>query len=172
MKRISDFCRFLALAGVAGMLLTVLAGCGTLPQSAGESVSSSTAESTASTQETAATEEVTSPEESLPDPDGAAAFTYEQCQAAALRAQEYWSADMITGPAIYRYAVAENVAASVVSYETCIYNERLLTLTSFGEEGERHWTVSTPEPIYWWKSTFMWNMSRKSIIRGHSTGMA
>ena len=137
MKRISDFCRSLALAGAAGMLLTVLVGCGTLPQSAGESGSSSTAESTASTQETAAAEEVASPEESLPDPDGAAVFTYEQCQAAALRAQEYWCADMITGPAIYRYAVAENVAASVVSYETCIYNERLLTLTSFGEEGER-----------------------------------
>ena len=86
MKRISDFCRFLALAGAAGMLLTVLAGCGTLPQSAGESVSSSTAESTASTQETAEAEEATSPEESLPDPDGAAVFTYEQCQAAASRA--------------------------------------------------------------------------------------
>lgn len=137
MKRISDFGRCLALAGAAGMLLAVLAGCSTLPQSAGENASSSTAESTTSTQETATTEGVASPEESLPDPNSAAVFTYEQCQAAALRAQEYWCADMITGQAAYRYAVAENVAASVVSYETCIYNERLLTLTSFGEEGER-----------------------------------
>lgn len=137
MKRISDFCRSLALAGAAGVLLAALAGCSTLPQSAGENASSSTAESTASTQETAAAEGVASPEESLPDPDSAAVFTYEQCEEAALRAQEYWCADMITGPATYRYAVAENVAASVVSYETCIYNERLLTLTSFGEEGKR-----------------------------------
>lgn len=137
MKRISNFCRSLALVGAAGMLLAALAGCSTLPQSAGENASSSTAESTTSTQETAAAEEVTSPEESLPDPDGAAVFTYEQCQAAALRAQEYWCADMITGQAAYRYAVAENVATSVISYETCIYNERLLILTSFGEEGER-----------------------------------
>lgn len=137
MKRISNFCRSLALVGAAGMLLAALAGCSTLPQSAGENASSSTAESTTSTQETAAAEEVTSPEESLPDPDGAAVFTYEQCQAVALRAQEYWCADMITGQAAYRYAVAENVATSVISYETCIYNERLLILTSFGEEGER-----------------------------------
>lgn len=137
MKRISDFCRPLALASAAGMLLAILAGCGTLPQSAGENASSSTAESSASTQETAVTEEVTPTEALMPDPEGAAVFTYEQCQAAALRAQEYWCADMITGPAAYRYAVAENVAVSVVSYETCIYNERLLTLTSFGEEGER-----------------------------------
>lgn len=86
MKRISNFCRSLALVGAAGMLLAALAGCSTLPQSAGENASSSTAESTTSTQETAAAEEVTSPEESLPDPDGAAVFTYEQCQAVALRA--------------------------------------------------------------------------------------
>ena len=137
MKRISNFCRSLALAGAAGMLLAALAGCSTLPQPAGENASSSTAESTTSTQETATAEEVTSPEEALPEADGAAVFTYEQCQAAALRAQEYWCADMITGQAAYRYAVAENVAASVVSYETCVYNERLLTLTSFGEEGKR-----------------------------------
>ena len=86
MKRISDFGRCLALAGAAGMLLAVLAGCSTLPQSAGENASSSTAESTTSTQETATAEGVASPEESLPDPNSAAVFTYEQCQAAALRA--------------------------------------------------------------------------------------
>lgn len=137
MKRIPDFCRSLSLAGAAGMLLAALAGCGTLPQSSGESVSSSTAESTASTRETAVTEEVTPTEASLPDPEGAAVFTYEQCEEAALRAQQYWCADMTTGHSAYRYAVAENVAASVIPYETCIYNERLLTLTSFGEEGER-----------------------------------
>lgn len=74
---------------------------------------------------------------SLPDPEGAAVFSYAQCEEAAQRAEQYWYDDMITGPAAYRYAVAKSVATSVVPYEDCILNEQLLMLVSYGEEGER-----------------------------------
>lgn len=74
---------------------------------------------------------------SLPDPEGAATFSYAQCEDAALRAQQYWYNDMINGPAAYRNALVDSVAASVVPYERCISNERLVTLVSFGEEGKR-----------------------------------
>lgn len=140
MKR--SFYRQVALA-LAGVMLIALTGCQRDPASAAhtEEIPTETAESAApeQTPEAAETEsavEQTS-EPSLPDPEGAAVFTYEQCEDAALRAQQYWYADMTTGPASYRYALVDSVAASVVPYETCIYNDQLLTMMSYGEVGER-----------------------------------
>ena len=44
---------------------------------------------------------------------------------------------MTTGEMAHRYALADSVAASVVPYESCIYNDQLLRIVSYGEEGER-----------------------------------
>ena len=127
---------------LAGILLIALAGCREAPASTeqpqtGEGASALSEPSASEAEEPAETAGAEATEASLPDPEGAAVFTYEQCEEAALRAQQYWYADMTTGVAAYRYAVAENVAASVVPYESCIYNDQLLTIVSYGEEGER-----------------------------------
>ena len=118
--------------------LLLLAGCGTAPSSA-----ASSAEAAAQTAEEAALEATPEEQEtddagqtaetSFPDPAGAATFSYAQCEDAALRAQQYWYADMTTGEMAHRYALVDSVAASVVPYELCISNERLQTLVSFGE---------------------------------------
>ena len=95
------------------------------------------AETPAPATEETADSAATETQASLPDPEGAAVFSYAEYEEAAQRAEQYWYDDMKTGPAAYRYAVAESVATSVVPYETCILNERLLMLVSYGEEGDR-----------------------------------
>lgn len=127
---------------LAGILLIALAGCHEAPASTeqpqtGEGASALSEPSASVAEEPAETAGAQAPEASLPDPEGAAVFTYEQCEEAALRAQQYWYADMTTGAAAYRNALVDSVAASVVPYERCISNERLVTLVSFGEEGKR-----------------------------------
>ncbi len=127
---------------LAGILLIALAGCHEAPASTeqpqtGEGASALSEPSASVAGEPAETAGAQAPEASLPDPEGAAVFTYEQCEEAALRAQQYWYADMTTGAAAYRNALVDSVAASVVPYERCISNERLVTLVSFGEEGKR-----------------------------------
>lgn len=125
---------------VASCLL-LLAGCGTAPSSAASSEEAAAQTAEEAAQETTPEEETTADgqtaEMSFPDPAGAATFSYAQCEDAALRAQQYWYNDMINGPAAYRYALVDSVAASVVPYDSCISNERLVTLVSFGEEGKR-----------------------------------
>lgn len=129
MKKRPFLYRALAMTSAAGMLL---AGCtAAAPQSSAEE-SASMAESTVIT-----TEETASEEEGWPDAAGAAVFSYAQQEDAALRAQRYWYNDMATGAASYRNALVDSVAASVVPYERCISNERLVTLVSFGAEGKR-----------------------------------
>lgn len=125
---------------LAAALLAVLGGC--TPPAATEPIQEESAVSTPAETPAPATEETadgmeTEAQASLPDPEGAATFSYAQYEEAAQRAEQYWYDDMTTGPAAYRYAVAESVATSVVPYETCILNERLLILVSYGEEGER-----------------------------------
>ena len=126
---------------VASCLL-LLAGCGTAPSSAAssEEAAARTAEEAAleATPEEQETDDAgQTAETSFPDPAGAATFSYAQYEEAALRAQQYWYADMTTGEMAHRYALVDSVAASVVPYESCIYNDQLLRIVSYGEEGER-----------------------------------
>lgn len=125
---------------LAAALLAALGGC--TPPAATELIQEESAVSTPAETPAPATEETadgteTEAQASLPDPEGAATFSYAQYEEAAQRAEQYWYDDMTTGPAAYCYAVAESVATSVVPYETCILNERLLILVSYGKEGER-----------------------------------
>lgn len=121
-------------------LLLALAGCRADPASAAQrqedegNTSSSELPVSAATETAEVVQETT--EAALPNREGAAVFTYEQCEEAALRAQQYWYVDMTTGPAAYRNALVDSVAASVVPYETCIDDEYLLPLLSLGEEGK------------------------------------
>lgn len=134
-------------ASWTALLLTIaflasLTGCGTAASSAASTGGDAAQTAEAATSETTAADgqgtasEAQSDESALPDPEGAATFSYAQCEEAALRAQQYWYADMTTGPAAYRNALVDSVAASVVPYETCIYDEDLLPLLSLGEEGK------------------------------------
>lgn len=129
-----------ATFALAAVLLAALGGCtASAPtesiqkESEGATPVETPAPATEETADSAAAETQTS----LPDPEGAAVFSYAQYEEAVQRAEQYWYNDMTTGPAAYRYAVAESVATSVVPYETCILNEQLLMLVSYGEEGER-----------------------------------
>lgn len=129
-----------AAFALAAVLLAALGGCtASAPTEPiqGESAVSTPAETPAPATEETAASAAAETQTSLPDPEGAAVFSYAQCEEAVQRAEQYWYDDIINGPAAYRYAVAESVATSVVPYETCILNERLLILVSYGEEGER-----------------------------------
>lgn len=129
-----------AAFALAAVLLAALGGCTASAPTEPiqeESEVTTPAETSAPATEETADSVVTETQASLPDPEGAAVFSYAQYEEAAQRAEQYWYDDMINGPAAYRYAVAESVATSVVPYETCILNERLLILVSYGEEGER-----------------------------------
>lgn len=124
------------------LAMVLLAGCGTAASSTAtqEGDAAQTAEAAApetTPEEQGTTSETQSNESALPDPEGAATFSYAQYEEAALRAQQYWYADMTSGEMAYRYALVDSVAASVVPYESCIYNDQLLTIVSYGEEGER-----------------------------------
>lgn len=125
---------------LAAALLAALGGC--TPPAATEPIQEESVVSTPSETPAPATEETADSaametQASLPDPEGAAVFSYAQYEKAAQRAEQYWYDDMTTGPAAYRYAVAESVATSVVPYEDCICSEQLLSMLSFGEEGEK-----------------------------------
>lgn len=129
-----------AAFALAAVLLAALGGCTASAPTEPiqeESEVTTPAETSAPATEETADSVVTETQASLPDPEGAAVFSYAQYEEAAQRAEQYWYDDMINGPAAYRYAVAESVATSVVPYETCILNERLLILVSYGEEGKR-----------------------------------
>ncbi|WP_303926168.1 hypothetical protein [Subdoligranulum variabile] len=134
-----SFARGAAFA-LTAVLLAALGGCTasapTEPIQKESEVTTPAETPAPATEETAASAAAET-QASLPDPEGAAVFSYAQCEEAAQRAEQYWYDDMITGPAAYRYAVAESVATSVVPYEDCILNEQLLMLVSYGEEGER-----------------------------------
>ena len=129
MKKRPFLYRALALTAAAGMLLT---GCTAAAPQSSIKENAPTAESAVT-----ATEETSAEEEAWPDATGAAVFSYAQQEDAALRAQQYWYSEMITESEAHRYALMDSVAASVVPYESCISNERLVTLVSFGEEGKR-----------------------------------
>ena len=134
-----SFARGAAFA-LTAVLLAALGGCTasapTEPIQKESEVTTPAETPAPATEETAASAAAET-QASLPDPEGAAVFSYAQCEEAAQRAEQYWYDDMITGPAAYRYAVAKSVATSVVPYEDCILNEQLLMLVSYGEEGER-----------------------------------
>lgn len=125
---------------LAAVLLAALGGCTASAPTEPiqeESALSAPAETPAPATAETSDDVVSEAQASLPDPEGAAVFSYAQYEEAAQRAEQYWYNDMTTGPAAYRYAVAESVATSVVPYEDCIYSERLLSLLPFGGEGER-----------------------------------
>lgn len=125
---------------LAAVLLAALGGCTASAPTEPiqkESEASAPAETPAPATAETSDDVVSEAQASLPDPEGAAVFSYAQYEEAAQRAEQYWYNDMTTGPAAYRYAVAESVATSVVPYEDCIYSERLLSLLPFGGEGER-----------------------------------
>lgn len=134
-----SFARGAAFA-LTAVLLAALGGCTASAPTEPiqkESEVTTPAETPAPATEETAVSAAAETQASLPDPEGAAVFSYAQCEEAAQRAEQYWYDDMITGPAAYRYAVAESVATSVVPYKDCILNEQLLMLVSYGEEGER-----------------------------------
>lgn len=124
------------------LAMVLLAGCGTASSSTASTGGDAVQTAEAAAPETTVADgqgtasEAQPNESTLPDPEGAATFSYTQYEEATLRAQQYWYADMTTGPAAYRNALVDSVAASVVSYETCIYDEYLLPLLSLGEEGK------------------------------------
>lgn len=138
--------RPLALLGAAGVLLAALTGCTAAPPSGSAGAAPAPAESTAPVPEETAALTAASPSptpEPTRDPAGAAVFDYAQQEDAALRAQQYWYVDMMTGPAAYRYALVEIVAASVLDYEDCSFGDELRAMLSYPSEAP-----TTLERIY------------------------
>lgn len=129
--------RALALMGAAGVLLAALTGCTAAPPSASADAAPAPAESTApATEETAALPAASPSPTPSPtrDPAGAEKFDYAQKEDAALRAQQYWYADMTTGFGAYRYAVVDSVAASVLDYDTCSGDGALRAMLTYPSE--------------------------------------
>lgn len=126
--------RALALMGAAGVLLAALTGCTAAPPKSA-SAAPVTGASTASATENPAPAATPSPTPSpTRDPAGAAKFDYAQKEDAALRAQQYWYADMTTGPGAYRYAVVDSVAASVLDYDMCSGDGDLRAMLTYPSE--------------------------------------
>ena len=128
--------RALALMGAAGVLLAALTGCTAAPSGSADGTSAPM-ESTAPAPEEAAAPPAASPSPTpspTRDPAGAAKFDYAQKEDAALRAQQYWYADMTTGPGAYRYAVVDSVAASVLDYDTCSGDGDLRAMLTYPSE--------------------------------------
>ena len=126
--------RPLALLGAAGVLLAALTGCTAAPPKSA-SAAPVTGASTASATENPAPAATPSPTPSpTRDPAGAAKFDYAQKEDAALRAQQYWYADMTTGPGAYRYAVVDSVAASVLDYDMCSGDGDLRAMLTYPSE--------------------------------------
>lgn len=128
--------RALALMGAAGVLLAALTGCTAAPSGSADGTSAPM-ESTAPATEEAAAPPAASPSPTpspTRDPAGAAEFSYAQKEDAALRAQQYWYADMTTGFGAYRYAVVDSVAASVLNYDTCSGDNALQAMLTYPSE--------------------------------------
>lgn len=125
---------------LATAFLASLAGCGTAASSAASTEGNAAQTAEAATSETTAADgqgiasEAQSDESAPPDPEGAATFSYAQCEEAALRAQQYWYADMTTGPGAYRYAVVDSVAASVLDYDMCSGDGDLRAMLTYPSE--------------------------------------
>lgn len=131
--------RPLALLGAAGALLAALTGCTAAPPSESAGAAPAVAESTVPATEDTAALPAASPSptpEPTRDPAGAAVFDYAQQEDAALRAQQYWYDEMVTGPQARRYALVDSVAASVLRYEDCIYSEELMPVLAYAEQAE------------------------------------
>ena len=128
--------RALALMGAAGVLLAALTGCTAAPSGSADGTSAPM-ESTAPATEEAAAPPAASPSPTpspTRDPAGAEKFDYAQKEDAALRAQQYWYADMTTGFGAYRYAVVDSVAASVLDYDTCSGDDALRAMLTYPSE--------------------------------------
>lgn len=126
------FCAF----ALAAAVLAALSGCTAAPSGPADGTSAPM-ESTAPATEEAAAPPAASPSPTpspTRDPAGAAKFDYAQKEDAALRAQQYWYADMTTGPAAYRYAVVDSVAASVLDYDTCSGDGDLRAMLTYPSE--------------------------------------
>lgn len=124
------FCAF----ALAAAVLAALSGCTAAPPKSA-SAAPVTGASTASATENPAPAATPSPTPSpTRDPAGAAKFDYAQKEDAALRAQQYWYADMTTGPGAYRYAVVDSVAASVLDYDTCSGDGDLRAMLTYPSE--------------------------------------
>lgn len=126
------FCAF----ALAAAVLAALSGCTAAPSGSADGTSAPM-ESTAPATEEAAAPPAASPSPTpspTRDPAGAAKFDYAQKEDAALRAQQYWYADMTTGPAAYRYAVVDSVAASVLDYDTCSGDGDLRAMLTYPSE--------------------------------------
>ena len=130
MQKIRKPRRLGAQALAAALLLAALAGCAAVPP--GERSAGTAAPSSAPASPPPATAESAEPTR---DPAGAAVFRYAQQADAAQRARQYWDADMTAGPGAYRYALAETVAASVLSYEECSDDDALRAMLSYQQEG-------------------------------------
>lgn len=126
------FCAF----ALAAAVLAALSGCTAAPSGSADGTSAPM-ESTAPAPEEAAAPPAASPSPTpspTRDPARAAKFDYAQKEDAALRAQQYWYADMTTGPGAYRYAVVDSVAASVLDYEDCSFGDELRAMLSYPSE--------------------------------------
>lgn len=126
------FCAF----ALAAAVLVALSGCTAAPSGSADGTSAPM-ESTAPATEEAAAPPAASPSPTpspTRDPAGAAKFDYAQKEDAALRAQQYWYADMTTGPGAYRYAVVDSVAASVLDYDTCSGDGDLRAMLTYPSE--------------------------------------
>lgn len=141
MQKIRKPRRLGAQALAAALLLAALAGCAAVPpgeRSAGTAAPSSAPASPPPATAESAAQPTASPSPTLEptrDPAGAAVFRYAQQADAARRARQYWDADMTAGPGAYRYALAETVAASVLSYEECSDDDALRAMLSYQQEG-------------------------------------
>src|SRR5699024_2275800 len=111
--------RALALMGAAGVLLAALTGCTAAPSKSASAAPVTGASAPSSTENPAPAATPSPTPSPTRDPAGAEKFDYAQKEDAALRAQQYWYADMTTGFGAYRYAVVDSVAASVLDYDTC-----------------------------------------------------
>ena len=124
------FCAF----ALAAAVLAALSGCTAAPPKSA-SAAPVTGASAASATENPAPPATPSPTPSpTRDPAGAEKFDYAQKEDAALRAQQYWYADMTTGFGAYRYAVVDSVAASVLDYDTCSYDDALRAMLTYPSE--------------------------------------
>lgn len=125
------FCAF----ALAAAVLAALSGCTAAPPKSASAAPVTGASTASATENPAPPAASPSPTPSpTRDPAGAAKFDYAQKEDAALRAQQYWYADMTTGPGAYRYAVVDSVAASVLDYDTCSGDGDLRAMLTYPSE--------------------------------------
>lgn len=125
------FCAF----ALAAAVLAALSGCTAAPPKSAGAAPVTGASAASATENPAPPAASPSPTPSpTRDPAGAAVFDYAQKEDAALRAQQYWYADMTTGPGAYRYAVVDSVAASVLDYDMCSGDGDLRAMLTYPSE--------------------------------------